>query len=134
MNFRERCDAIEECYEFLLAYAGLGLPSDAGHSSGSQVREYLSRAVKGLTGLTGAIAAEGGQSDAFTELVERDARDSLAVINLVLAQPGISSQLIDNLNASIHLRALLTDLFLVDEVLKVQGAHTPSAAGVSESL
>jgi hypothetical protein len=28
--------------------------------------------------------------------------------------------LVDNLNASIHLRALLTDLFLVDEVLKTQ--------------
>jgi hypothetical protein len=26
--------------------------------------------------------------------------------------------LIDNLNASIHLRALLTDLFLVDEIVK----------------
>jgi hypothetical protein len=25
---------------------------------------------------------------------------------------------VDNLNASIHLRALLTDLFLIDEVLK----------------
>jgi hypothetical protein len=25
---------------------------------------------------------------------------------------------IDNLNASLHLRALLTDLFLIDEVLK----------------
>ena len=39
--------------------------------------------------------------------------------NLALAQPAISSQLIDNLNASIHLRALLTDLFLIDEILKV---------------
>ena len=39
-------------------------------------------------------------------------------IALVIAQPSISSQVIDNLNASIHLRALLTDLFLVDEVLK----------------
>jgi hypothetical protein len=28
--------------------------------------------------------------------------------------------LIDNLNASIHLRALLTDLFLIDEILKPQ--------------
>ena len=41
---------------------------------------------------------------------------------IVLAQPSISSQVIDNLNASIHLRALLTDLFLVDEVLKGQKA------------
>jgi len=36
----------------------------------------------------------------------------------VLAQSSISSQLIDNLNASIHLRALLTDLFLISEVVK----------------
>jgi len=37
---------------------------------------------------------------------------------LALAQKSISSQLVDNLNASIHLRALLTDVFLIDEVLK----------------
>ena len=53
-------------------------------------------------------------------MLNRDARDSLAAIELVLVQPAISSQLIDNLNASIHLRALLTDLFLVDELLKIQ--------------
>ncbi len=46
-------------------------------------------------------------------------------MRLVLAQSTISSQLIDNLNASIHLRALLTDLFLVDEILKpLQRAQT----------
>jgi len=57
------------------------------------------------------------------EVLERDARDSLAAIQLVLAQATLSSQLIDNLNASIHLRALLTDLFLVDEILKPQQAQ-----------
>ena len=46
---------------------------------------------------------------------------TLAAMRLVLAQPSISSQLVDNLNASIHVRALLTDLFLIDEILK---AHT----------
>ena len=51
-------------------------------------------------------------------MLDRDAKDSLAAIELVLAQRSISSQLIDNLNASIHLRALLTDLFLIDEILK----------------
>ena len=44
----------------------------------------------------------------------------------MLAQPSISSQLVDNLNASIHLRALLTDLFLIDEVFK---AHRGRQAG-----
>ena len=53
-------------------------------------------------------------------MLERDAQDSLAALELVLAQPAISSQVIDNLNASIHLRALLTDLFLIDEILKTQ--------------
>jgi hypothetical protein len=60
------------------------------------------------------------QYEAFFAVVDRDARDSLAAMELVLAQPAISSQLIDNLNASIHLRALLTDLFLVDEILNAQ--------------
>ncbi len=57
---------------------------------------------------------------AFFAVLDRDARNSLAAIELVLAQPAISSQLIDNLNASIHLRALLTDLFLVDEIVRKQ--------------
>ena len=41
-----------------------------------------------------------------------------AAIRMVLMQPGISSQLVDNLNASIHVRALLTDVFLLDEAVK----------------
>jgi hypothetical protein len=49
-----------------------------------------------------------------------DSRHALAAMELVLSQPAISSQLVDNLNASIHLRSLLTDLFLVDEVAKVR--------------
>ena len=124
-----RCDAIEECYEFMLGYAGQGLPSDEGSKSGSQVRELLQRAVKALTGLkescSQAVTELGlGPSDkyqAFLSVLDRDAQDSLAAFELVLAQPAISSQLIDNLNASIHVRALLTDLFLIDEILKASG-------------
>jgi hypothetical protein len=62
------------------------------------------------------------------KVLERDAADSVASIHLVLAQATISSQLIDNLNASIHLRALLTDLFLIDEILKPQQAAAPPSA------
>jgi hypothetical protein len=66
----------------------------------------------------------------FFAVLNRDAHDSLAAIELVLAQPTISSQLIDNLNASIHLRALLTDLFLLSEVADTQRrAATPMASG-----
>jgi hypothetical protein len=123
-----RCNALEECYEFLLAYAAQGLPSDQGSKSGGQVREFLQRAVKALAGLSESCAMtvkeQGLQPEeryhAFFAVLDRDARDSVAAIELVLAQPAISSQLVDNLNASIHLRALLTDLFLVSEILKPQ--------------
>jgi hypothetical protein len=123
-----RCTAIEECYEFMLAYAGQGLNGDEGGQSSGQVREYLSRAVEALSGLAEAYATAVKQENrqpaepyhAFLTVLDSDARGSLAAIQLVLAQPALSSKLIDNLNASIHLRALLTDLFLVDEILKPQ--------------
>jgi hypothetical protein len=121
----ERCNAIEECYEFMLAYAAQGLRSD---ESSPQVREFLQRAVKALCGLATCFATavqEAGLEPverylAFLDVMHRDAEDSAAAMELVLAQPAISSQLIDNLNASIHLRALLTDLFLFTEVLRAQ--------------
>ena len=125
-DVRESCNAIEECYEFMLAYAAQGLPGVPGHESGGQLRTLMERAVEALEGLgeayAGAVKEEGlqpaGPYEAFLSVLRRDAADSLAAIRLVLAQPGISSQLIDNLNASIHLRALLTDLFLVGEILR----------------
>jgi hypothetical protein len=120
-EIEERFEAIEECYEFMLAYAAQGLTSDKGSESGRQVREFLTRAVNALTGLTECCAeAMGDNRPAFLAVLERDASDSLAALDLVLAQPAISSQLIDNLNASVHLRALLTDVFLLGEVLRTQ--------------
>jgi len=123
-----RCSTIEECYEFMLAYAGQGLSGKENSQSSSQVREFLNRAVVALTGLAEAYARAVRQENlqpaerylAFLAVLEKDTLDSLATIHLVLAQATISSQLIDNLNASIHLRALLTDLFLIDEILKPQ--------------
>src|SRR5713101_8180073 len=119
MTLTDRCNAIEECYEYMLAYAAQGLTGGEGSGSSSQVRTFLDRTVEALSGLAEAYGAEV-KHQAFLEVLDRDARDSLAAIELVLAQRALSSQLIDNLNASIHLRALLTDLFLIDEILKPQ--------------
>jgi hypothetical protein len=110
----------------MLAYAAQGLTTDQGSGSGTQIREYLRKCDAALTNLAGFLSSFIGQMQveslapyaAFMSVIERDARDSQAAVQMVLAQPIISSQLIDNLNASIHIRALLTDLFLIDEVLK----------------
>ena len=133
-EFHKRCDSIEECYEFMLAYAAQGLAGEAASQSGGQLREYLTRASSALSGL-GDLLLRVVERDglepadryrAFAAVLDRDARDAGAAVDLVLAQPSISSQLVDNLNASIHVRALLTDLFLIDEILKPQVA-TPQA-------
>jgi len=69
------------------------------------------------------VSAENAARDAeryraFIQVVECDTAQASAAVQLVLAQPRISSQLVDNLNALIHLRAVLTDLFLIDEVIR----------------
>jgi hypothetical protein len=135
-DLEQRCQTIEESYEFMLAYAAQGVTSDGGVESGGQLREYLRRTVEALSGLGQLYAAHIRQDalqpaaryEAFLEVLDRDARATLAAIELVRAQPSISSQLIDNLNASIHLRALLTDLFILDEILKGQPS-TPKVTG-----
>jgi hypothetical protein len=136
-EIEERCNTIEECYEFTLAYAAQGLTSNLGNASGNPIREQLGRAVEALSGLeescTRAVKEErlmpAAPYEAFFAVLARDAQNSIAAIELVLVQPAISSQLIDNLNASIHLRALLTDLFLVTEILQMH--RTPAESMVS---
>jgi hypothetical protein len=125
-ELNSRINTIEEAYEFMLAYASQGLSSDQGSDTGRQAREYLHRCDTALTDFgefltrfTERLGLEPAAPYlAFIAVIDRDARDAQAALQLVLAQPAISSQLVDNLNASIHLRALLTDLFLIDEVLK----------------
>ena len=122
-DVKARIDAIEESYEFFLAYAAQGLTSDRAAKAGGQLRSFLQRIEGGLDGLGRALAmAIASQEPAepwahFVDVVTRDADAALAAVRLVSAQEGVSSQLIDNLNANIHLRALLTDLFLVDELI-----------------
>jgi len=120
-EIEDRCDAIEECYEFMLAFAGKGLPGDEG----SQVRHHLQRAIDALHELAKSFGdfiekhrlEPAAKYQTFLNILKRDSADSLATLELVLAQPVISSQLIDNLNASIHVRALLTDIFLLHGLL-----------------
>jgi len=125
-ELKRRVDAIEAGYEMMLAYAAQGLPSDQQAGSGGQLRDFLGRCDEALTGLAvlyrDQLAVDQPDRQAayadFLEVLRHDAHAAQAALRVVMAQPGISSQLIDNLNASIHVRALLTDIFLIDELLK----------------
>jgi hypothetical protein len=129
----EHCNAVEECYEFMLAYAAQGRTSDQDSKPGAQIREFLQRAATAIAALPEECSKLVKEKNlepaekyrAFFTVLVRDARDSLAAIDLVLAQPSISSQLVDNLNASMHIRALLTDLFLLTDILGSQLTLAP---------
>ncbi len=130
IKLEQLSERIEECYEFTLSYAARGFAGDDGNEQTRQVRDHLTRAVEAMRGLEAGCrdAVERDHLepkktyDAFFAVMQRDAEGAIAAMELVLAQPAISSQLIDNLNASIHLRALLADLFLVTEALEARRA------------
>jgi hypothetical protein len=117
-----RIDTIESGYEYLLAYAAQGRQDE----SGSEVREKLLLMRAALDGLgellaaaVGATSREGASAaEPFLQAVHADAAIARGAISLVLGRAALGSLLIDNLNASVHLRALLTDLFLIEQALK----------------
>jgi hypothetical protein len=121
-----RADAIERGYEMMLGYAAQGLATDQGAANSGQLRDHVKRFEAALTGLAqtyrecAAALGVGPQDalDGFLKTLELDAATTQSALRLVLGQPGISSQMIDNINASVHVRALLTDVFIVDEILK----------------
>jgi hypothetical protein len=121
----EAIDVIEETYEFMLAYAAQGRRGDE-EDQGAGIRERLTRAEAALgviaTATVDAIAAGGALAAAeFLDVVKADATRARAAFRLVLAQRSVGSQVVDNLNATTHVRTLLTDLFLLDETMKISG-------------
>jgi len=123
-SLAEAIDVVEETYEYMLAFAAQGRSRD---DADDDIRGYLERAEAALAVIAAVTpeAAGGVASDkadeAFLDIVRTDAARARSAMRFVLARRTIGSQIIDNLNASIHLRALLTDLFLLDEALKISG-------------
>jgi DNA polymerase III delta prime subunit len=123
-EFHDATEAIEEAYEFMLAYAAQGR-TDEDESSAPSIRQLLENAKKSLLKLANKMGLKdedirklyGIDFENFVKILSNDATKSQNAVKLVLSSQTITSQLIDNLNASIHLRALLTDMFLVDEYI-----------------
>lgn len=117
-------DVIESTYELMLAYAAQGRAREEDDPLG--VRQALRQADAALDVLAAAtpedVGSPGGAvadaTAAMLAVMKDDVAKARAAFRFVLAQRSIGSQIIDNLNASIHVRALLTDIFLVDEALE----------------
>jgi hypothetical protein len=116
-----RIETIERGYEYLLAYAAQGRQDDQGSEARARLTEMFT-ALNGLGEMFAKVATTSGAMPVviapFLDAVKQDAAKARGAIGLVLSRPAISSLLVDNLNASIHLRALLTDCFLVEQAFK----------------
>ncbi len=124
-NFASAVEVIEAGYEFTLAYAAQGFEAGQPGQHEADVRRHLEDMSEALESLGGyartAAKAHDGPTETgqfFLDTLERDATRAAGVVGLVLSRQGISSQLIDNFNASNHIRTILTDVFLFDEALK----------------
>ena len=134
-DLKSNVDIVEETYEYCLAYAAKGVNAQMAPSNDNEVRlrlENLATALPKLVECFLRLVEEDERAKAlrehyqsFVDVLDRDADAALAAVRLVLAQPGITSQIVDNLNGMIHLRALLTDVFLVDEMLRPDAEHPP---------
>ena len=117
-------DTVERAYEFMLAYAAQGRDSEPSGGDGPGIRTCMTELVEAIARLPGQLQAldsiEAGlkkRVEDFGGTLAEDCEKANRATRLVLATPVITSQLVDNLNASLHLRTLLTDLFVIDEAL-----------------
>lgn len=125
-------EKIEASYEYMLAYAAQGRktePAGAEVNKNPSIRDFLQDLIWGIENVTTCFMEEVRElklEESSMQLIQQfettlsaDAKSALSVVLMVLDAPTLSSQLIDNLNASTHVRTLLTDLFVLDEVLKI---------------
>ena len=116
MDIEESIETIEAGYEFLLAYAAQGRPaSDETQGPGPHARPTIQNMVDAMALIIKNFSAS---KDGFEKLIAADCSKASAALTFLLNQEKIGSEVVDNLNASIHLRAVLTDLFLYSEALR----------------
>ncbi len=125
-KLRASINAIEAGYEFMLAYAAQGWDVEKiGGGGEPSIRGYLEDMIAGLESLAddfeAVIAEEENASKdlfrAYNDVLRADAAKTQTAISLLMSLPSIGSQMVDNINASIHVRALLTDIFVLDEAI-----------------
>lgn len=120
VEMRNAIDMIEEAYEFMLAYAAQGRKQEGSEATGeSQVRQYLKRFSEALGLLENASKRNlgGSEGEKFAERFLADLAVTRSVVELLLATPSISSDMVDNANSLVNVRAFLTDVFFIDQAL-----------------
>lgn len=118
---KENIDHIEEAYEYMLAYAAQGRADEGAGKDGAHIRTFLGRFLAAAKGLNQQVPALTGGADTvgagFQAEFARQSETIVSVLGILLARSNVSSEVVDNANALISMRAYLTDVFFIDKVL-----------------
>lgn len=116
-GIRERIEEVEEAYEFMLAYAAQGRAEEG--AEGARIRAFLTRfrdAAQAISGMVDSLP-EPAAAAGFLARFREESRTVDSVLAVVLARADISSEVVDNANGLLALRAYLTSLFFLDKAV-----------------
>lgn len=119
-RMRSAFDDIEEAYEFMLAYAAQGRRSEGPDGAGpSQIRQFLLQFGRATDQLSASLEGmgDGDEASGFRQRWLDDLVAVRSIIDMLLAQPTITSEMVDNTNGLIAMRSFLTDIFFADHVM-----------------
>lgn len=116
---RQAIEVVEEAYEFMLAYAAQGRKREGEAEGVSKIRQYLTRLAGALDDMREAAPAvlTSEASQPFRDRFLDDIAVTRSVVALLLERPSITSDMVDNTNGLIAVRAFLTDLFFIDQTV-----------------
>ena len=119
-EFRAKREAVEEAYEFMLAYAAQGRAEEGAGPDGAQIREFLRQfddAVGAIAAMIDTLPGIEGETAGFAVSLKKDSETMSSVLKIMLARDNISSEMVDNANGLIAVRSYLTSLFFVDKAV-----------------
>ena len=115
---RDQIEKIEEAYEYMLAYAAQGRAEEGAGPDGAQIRTFLkqfSDNVQKLDKGASEITKTNPDADDFIQHFKVESQVMESILKVLLAKDNISSEVIDNTNGLISVRAYLTSLFFIDK-------------------
>ena len=119
-GIRQQIEIVEESYEYMLAYAAQGRADEGAGPDGAQIRTFLnqySSAIESIAGSLDGLADNNPQAAAYFDGLKRESAVMDSVVKILLARDNISSEVVDNANGLIAVRAYLTSLFFMDKAI-----------------
>tara|TARA_B100000029_G_scaffold124030_1_gene117494 strand:+ start:32 stop:412 length:381 start_codon:yes stop_codon:yes gene_type:complete len=119
-DIREKIEAVEEAYEFMLAYAAQGRAEEGAGPDGAQIREFLRQfddAVSAISGMIDDLPGIEEEKAGFAASLKKDSETMSSVLRIMLSRDNVSSEMVDNANGMIAVRSYLTSLFFLDKAV-----------------